>query len=346
VESGALTRLLVVRLDSLGDVLLTGPAIAVAASRTRVDVLCSSIGQPAAELLPGVDRTIVFDAPWILNPAPPLEPDVLRTLVDDLASRRYGAAAILTSSHQSALPTAMVLRLAGLPRLAAVSNDYPGALLDHRIPGDPDVHEVERALAVMAALDFPVGDPAEHRLRIDVPPPRARSRRVVVHPGAAAPARTLSPSQWRGTVDELGRRGFEVLVTGTEREAALCQYVAEESGARRVVLAPGQLRRFAQLVGSASVVVTGNTGPAHLAAAMGRPVAAVFPPTVPPNRWRPWGVPHVLLGDLDVACAGCRSLRCPLPEQICVAGVSPVVVADAVETLSFEQAAPRVELPA
>jgi ADP-heptose:LPS heptosyltransferase len=339
-------RLLVVRLDSVGDVLLAGPAIALAARRAAVDVLCSSIGRPAAELLPGVDRTIVFDAPWILNPAPPLESQRLQALIDDLASRRYDAAAILTSSHQSALPTAMVLRLAGVARLAAVSNDFPGALLDHRIPGDPDVHEVERALAVMGTLDFPVGDPAAYRLRVDVAPAQPRARRVVLHPGAAAPARTLHPWRWRGAVAELVRRGLEVIVTGTESEASLCHAVAEPSGVRPVVLATGNLRELAEVLGTAAVVVAGNTGPAHLAAAMGRPVVVVFPPTVPPNRWRPWGVPHVLLGDAEISCAGCRSIRCPLTEQHCLAGVTPVAVADAVETFEVTETVVRVEVPA
>jgi len=65
-----MTRTLVVRLDSVGDVLLTGPAVAAAAAAGPVDYVASSIGAPAAQLLPGVDRVITFDAPWILDPAP------------------------------------------------------------------------------------------------------------------------------------------------------------------------------------------------------------------------------------------------------------------------------------
>jgi ADP-heptose:LPS heptosyltransferase len=332
-----LRRVLIVRLDSVGDVLLAGPAIAVAAAGASVDVLCSSIGRPAAELLPGVRRTIVFDAPWILNPAPPLAGRGLRRAARRLRRGRYDAAAILTSSHQSPLPTAMVLRLAGVRRLAAVSNDYPGTLLDHRIPGDPDLHEVERSLAVVSELDFEVGDPAGHRLRVDVEPVAPRPGRVVVHPGAAAPARTLPPVRWRTAVEELVRRDYEVVVTGGRAEATRCATVAEPTGRAPVLLPTTDLRRLAGVIGTAAVVVAGNTGPAHLAAALGRPVAVVFPPTVPPRRWRPWGVPHVLLGDLDVPCAGCRALRCPLVEQICVTDVSPIEVADAVDGLALEQ---------
>ncbi|HEU4841225.1 MAG TPA: hypothetical protein VFT09_07270, partial [Ilumatobacteraceae bacterium] len=132
-----MTRTLVARLDSVGDVLLAGPAIAAAASDGPVDVLCSPIGRPAAALLPGVDRLIELSAPWILHPAPPVDGAALTELIDTLSAVEYDRAAILTSSHQSALPTAMLLRLAGINRIAAVSNDYSGSLLDHRIPGDP-----------------------------------------------------------------------------------------------------------------------------------------------------------------------------------------------------------------
>jgi ADP-heptose:LPS heptosyltransferase len=330
---GGMRRVLIVRLDSVGDVLLAGPAVAVAAASAAVDLLCSSRGRPAADLLPGVERTIVYDAPWILQPPPPVTLDGLRGVVGDLAPRRYDAAAILTSSHQSALPTAMLLRLAGVPRLAAVSNDYPGSLLDHRLRGDPDLHEVERALAVIGMLDFEVGDPATHHLRVDVEPASPVAGRVVIHPGAAAVARTLTPTRWRAAASELTRRGYEVLVTGTRAEAAACATVAGPTGRPPILLGPSNLRRLAEVIGTAGVVVAGNTGPSHLAAAMGRPVVVAFPPTVPPNRWRPWGVPHVLLGDLNVPCAGCRSTRCPLVEQICLSGVRPEDVADAVEQL-------------
>jgi ADP-heptose:LPS heptosyltransferase len=340
MEIGDVRRILVVRLDSVGDVLLAGPAIAVAAASASIDVLCSSLGRPAANLLPGVDRTIVFDAPWILNPAPPIASDRLDAVIAEVARARYDAAAILTSSHQSALPTAMMLRLAGVPRLAAVSHDYPGTLLDHRILGDPELHEVERALAVIRTLGCEVGDPAGHRLRVDVEPMCSQTGRVVLHPGAAAPARTLSPARWRAAAAELVRRGFEVVVTGTHAEASLCAVVADPTGRAPVLLPSSNLRRLAEVLGTASVVVTGNTGPAHLAAAMGRPVAAVFPPTVPPNRWSPWGVPCVLLGDLNVPCAGCRAIRCPLAEQVCVAGVQPADVADAVERLAVDHPDP------
>jgi heptosyltransferase-3 len=72
----------------------------------------------------------------------------------------------------------------------------------------------------------------------------------------------------------------------------------------------------------------------HLAAAAGAPVVAVFPPTVPLERWRPWRVPHVVLGDQGVPCAGCRARECPLPEQVCLDQIDAGAVEQAVEALT------------
>jgi ADP-heptose:LPS heptosyltransferase len=97
------------------------------------------------------------------------------------------------------------------------------------------------------------------------------------------------------------------------------------------------LAGLAAVLDGAAVVVSGNTGPAHLAAAVGTPVVSIFAPVVPAARWRPWGVPVALLGDQDVPCAGCRARVCPFEGQPCLAPVTVDAVLTAVEQL----AAPR-----
>jgi ADP-heptose:LPS heptosyltransferase len=92
------------------------------------------------------------------------------------------------------------------------------------------------------------------------------------------------------------------------------------------------LDELADVLDRACVVVTGNTGPAHLAAAVATPVVSLYAPTVPASRWRPWGVPHVLLGHQDIACAGCRARACPIPGHPCLDVTVDAVVA-AVEAI-------------
>jgi len=331
-------HVLVVRLDSAGDVLLSGPAVrAVAAGAGRVSYLCGPRGRAAAGLLPGVDDVVEYRAPWIDPEPEPVAAEQVLGLVADLSGRGIDQAVILTSWHQSALPTALVLRMAGVATIAAISEDYPGSLLDVRHRVDDDVHEVERALSLVATLGhrLPPGD--DGRLRVEVPPlqPPVAPPYVVVHPGASVSARAWSPEANAALVDALVAGGRRVLVTGGPDERALTARVAGPP--RPGVLDLGgvcDLAGLAAVVAAADAIVVGNTGPAHLAAAVGTPVVSLFAPTVPAARWRPWAVPHVLLGDQGIACAGCRARACPVPGHPCLSVVDVSEVVEAVSSLA------------
>jgi ADP-heptose:LPS heptosyltransferase len=320
----------------MGDVLLAGPAVrAVAAEAARVTFLAGPRGAPAAHLLPGVDAVLVCHLPWIdAEPRSVSRPELLG-LADEIARRSVDDALILTSFHQSPLPTALILRLAGVKRLGAISEDYPGGLLDVRLSSPGDVHEVTRALFVVSELGFslPAGDDGRLRVRRGgrLPPQLiGADDYIVVHPGAAVPARAWSPERHAELVGLLRADGWTVVVTGGQGEHALTAQVAGIP--RRGVYDLGghcDLAGLAETLAGARAVVTGNTGPAHLSAAVSTPVVSVFAPTVPVGHWRPWKVPHELLY-APVECAGCRARDCPVPGHPCVEQVSPVSVADAV----------------
>jgi ADP-heptose:LPS heptosyltransferase len=90
---------------------------------------------------------------------------------------------------------------------------------------------------------------------------------------------------------------------------------------------------MAALLDRAAAVVVGNTGPAHLAAAVGTPVVSLFAPVVPAVRWAPYGVPTVLLGDQDAPCRDTRARECPVPGHPCLSSVTAEDVVAAVEKL-------------
>jgi ADP-heptose:LPS heptosyltransferase len=335
-------KVLVARLDNLGDVLLSGPAVrAVAARATEVVYLCSPAGRPAAALLPGVSRTVEFRAPWIMAPPPPVDATAIDRLVAAVRTEAPDTALILTSFHQSPLPLALLLRLAGVATIAAVSEDYPGSLLDVRHHVTDEVHEVERACSLAAAAGFPSPPGDDGRLRVQLPEEdaaRPARRYVVVHPGASVPARTWAPDRFAAVVAALAAGERPVVVTGGPGETDLTAAVT--AGAPGAIDLGGTLDvpGLARVLAAADCVVTGNTGPAHLAAAVGTPVVSLFPPTVPAARWRPWGVPHALLGDQTVTCAGCRARTCPFPGHPCLQGVG---VADVLAALDELAGAPR-----
>jgi ADP-heptose:LPS heptosyltransferase len=327
-------RVLVARLDSMGDVLLAGPAVrAIAARGAEVTMLVSSRGVAAAELLPGVDRTIVFDAPWVLAEPLPVRRWGILAATLRMAAGQFDDALILTSHHQSPLPLALMLRLSGVRRISAASEDYPGSLLDLRVRLDDHLHEAQRSAELARAAGYPPQG-SHLAVRDDLPEVDSRVRNqpyLVLHPGSDAGARRWPPELARATVRLLTRRGWRVAVTGGPEERVLTRYV---SGSQGVDLGGRtDLAALAAVLRSAQAVVVGNTGPAHLAAAVGTPVVALFAPTVPVHRWEPHGVAHVVLGDQGAPCAGTRVRECVVPGHPCLASVAPEQVCAAVERL-------------
>jgi ADP-heptose:LPS heptosyltransferase len=337
IAGRAAREVLIARQDSLGDVLLCGPAIrAVAASGARVTLLCGPHGRAAAELLPGVAETIEWRADWIDPEPQPIDPAQVERFVSLIAARGFERALIFTSFHQSPLPLALLLRMADVPWVAAISDDYPGSLLDVRHGTPSDVHEVERALSLASACGYelPYGDDGRLRLReVGGPYPRAAALApyVVVHPGASVSARAWPAAAHRQLVERLTAQGRSVVVTGSAQERDLVAFVCGESAA----LGLAGDTSFAQLAGTiaaAQAIVVANTGPAHLAAAVGTPVVSLYAPTVPSVRWRPWGVPCVLL-ERDVPCAGCRARECPVPGHPCMTEIGVEQVCEALAAL-------------
>jgi ADP-heptose:LPS heptosyltransferase len=330
----AARTVLVARLDNAGDVLLQGPMVrAIAAGAHRVVFLAGPAGAEAAGLLPGVDDVWSWRCPWILGNPPPVDADDLAELTGRVRALAPDEAVISTSFHQSPLPLALLLRAAGVPRISATSVDYPGSLLDVRHLVDDDLPEPERALSLAraAGFDLPADDDGRLAVRRPLLPVGHEPGYVVLHPGASVPARAWPEQRCAEAVEALTAAGYRVLVTGGPGEKALTAAVAGSSGVD--LGGATTLAEMAALLDGAAAVVVGNTGPAHLAAAVGTPVVSLFAPMVPAARWAPYRVPTVLLGDQGAPCRDTRARECPVPGHPCLTSVTAEDVVAAVEKL-------------
>jgi ADP-heptose:LPS heptosyltransferase len=338
-------RSLVARLDNNGDVLLAGPCVrAIAAHSASVTLLAGPRGAAAANLLPAVDEVLTWCAPWI-DPEPgPFTGTDAETLIELIRAAEVDRAFVLTSFHQSPLPLAVLLRMAGVPWIGAISEDYPGSLLDlrHRVAGDPP--EAVRALSLAEAAGFPLPEGDDGRLAVREPLPDMRAVTgapgyVVVHPGASVPARQVSGARSAEFAKALAAAGHRVVVTGAPGERELTREVA--AGQFTDLGGANGMAELAAVLRDASVVVAPNTGPAHLAAAVGTPVVSLFAPVVPASRWAPHAVPVVLLGDQDAPCRGTRARDCPVAGHPCLESITPEQVVAATEQLLADQPARR-----
>lgn len=327
----------VARLDSAGDVLITGPAVrAVAAAHDRVVMLAGPHGSEAAELLPGVDDIVEWQAPWVDFDAPAMTASHAEALIKQLQDIAPDKAFIFTSFHQSPLPLALLCRIAGVAWIGAISEDYPGTLLDlrhHAAPGIPEPLRA-RSLAEAAGCALPEGDDGALRIRRapclagELATRVGAAGYVVFHPGAAVPARRPSAGRSAAMVRALTHAGYRVVVTGAASEAELTARVA--GGVAVDLGGQTSLAELASVFAAASVVVVPNTGPAHLAAAVGTPVVSLFAPVVPASQWSPYGRAVTVLGDQAAPCRSTRARTCPVPGHPCLDDITDAVLLAAV----------------
>jgi lipopolysaccharide heptosyltransferase II len=351
----AVRRVLAIRLDALGDVILTSPALRAlrdSEPARRITLLTSPSGAAAAALLPSVDEVIVYEAPWLK--ATPARPDASHehAMAARLAGERFDAAVIFTVYSQSPLPSALLCYLAGIPRRLAHCHENPYQLLTDWIP-DPDPaqgirHEVRRQLDLVAAVGCTTAD---ERLALRLPPGAVERAAAlldqlgldgtrpwaVVHAGSTAPSRRYASDRFAAVVRGLARAGVEVVFTGSAEEADLVAGIRRAAGVEAASLAGClDLGELAALLARAPVLVSNNTGPVHVAAAMGTPVVDLYALTNPQHT--PWGVPHRVLSH-DVPCKYCYKSVCPVGHHQCLDAVEPESVVAAALDLLVQRAA-------
>ncbi|WP_396917647.1 glycosyltransferase family 9 protein [Mycolicibacterium sp.] len=333
-------RAVVARLDSAGDVLITGPAVRAVAAHHTVTFLAGPRGRAAAELLPGVDEIVEWQAPWVDFDSPELTADHVTALVKQLRDLAPDRMFIFTSFHQSPLPLALIARMAGVRWVGAISEDYPGTLLDLRHHVESGIPEPQRALSLVRAGGYELPSDDDGALRVTPPPPLPRAVAAVIgaepfvvfHPGAAVPARRPTTARSAAMVRALSAAGHRVVVTGDPGERELTAAVAGRDGVDlggRTTLAT-----LGAVYARARVVVAPNTGPAHLAAAVGVPVVSLFAPVVPASQWSPYGRNVVRLGAQDAPCRDTRARTCPVPGHPCLDGITDEDLVAAVGRLS------------
>lgn len=331
---------LVARLDSAGDVLITGPAVrAVAAANGPVTFLAGPRGRAAAELLPGVGDIVEWQAPWVDFDSPEVTAGHVDALVKQLRDIAPDRVFIFTSFHQSPLPLALLCRMADVGWVGAISEDYPGTLLNlrHHVAGG--VPEPERALSLVRAAGFDLPAHDDGSLMVRTPPPLSGelARKVgskpfvAFHPGAAVPARRPTAARSAGMVRTLTRAGHRVVVTGDEHERELTAQVA--AGVAVDLGGDTTLATLASVFAQAGVVIAPNTGPAHLAAAVGVPVVSLFAPVVPAEQWSPYARNVIRLGDQEAPCQLTRARTCPVPGHPCLDGITDAELLAAVDRL-------------
>jgi lipopolysaccharide heptosyltransferase II len=352
-------NVLCVRLDSLGDVLMTTPAIRAlkeARPDRRVTLLTSPSGAAATSLIPEIDEVIVYEAPWMKHTAARFDPAPEYAMAERLRARNFDAAVIFTVYSQNPLPAAFLCYLAGIPLRLAHCRENPYQLLTDWVkdtePNDHVRHEVQRQLDLVATVGARAAD---RTLSVAVAPGATEKVSallvaagldlnrpwLVMHPGATAASRRYPPEMFAEVVRRLVQSGAEVVFTGGPDESDLIESIRGlaagcEANSRPALISLAgllDLNEMAALLKLAPLLISNNTGPVHMAAGLGTPVVVLYALTNPQHT--PWETPSKVLFH-DVPCKFCYKSVCPEGHHQCLRGVAPErVVAAAQSFLSL-----------
>ncbi len=316
-------RLLVVQTSFLGDVVLTTPLVSALRHRLRPGHLAVLVRPEAAPLLEG-------------------HPDVDEVLVDDKYGRdrglwglartarrlRRASFDVAVSPHRS-LRTALALAMAGVPRRVGFRSAHGAWLYHVRVGRDPERHDIERNLALLA----PFGGPPVGRPRLFLPvSPAAQARAAELLPAGAGPLVGIAPgSVWRtkrwapsgfaAVAAALAADGARVVIVGSVADRPVCEEVARASGCRAAMLA-GQtdLATLVAVIDRCAVLVCNDSAPMHIAGARNIPAVAIFCATTPALGYGPWQAASTVL-QADLACRPCGrhgGQRCPRGTEDCM----------------------------
>lgn len=354
-------RILLLRLERIGDLLMSLGAIRAvrrAAPDARIDLVVGSWNEPIARLLPEVTDVETLDAPWLARNGR----GSMRELIARASS--WGARDYdLAINFEGDIRSNLLPFIAGSARRVGFVHAGGGPLLTDVVEHDPRRHVADGGLRLVErAFDMPAGALSSaangtDAWRLSVPE-RARAAAcrmlesalpgsgpvVAVHVGAGRAVKQWPPERFGEAAAMLARAsGARLLFTGAPEEAALANTAmarARELGAPVASMTDGtDLVLLAAVLEQCRLLVTGDTGPMHLASAVGTPLVAIFGPSMP-WRYGPLGPARVVR--IDLPCSPCNRIRRP-PERCvgrvpdCLAGIGvEAVVAAARELLGGE----------
>lgn len=342
----SLGRILAVRLDNIGDVIMLGPALRAlrsAAPNANITLMTSRAGAQAASLLPWVDEVLVHRAVWQeLGEAGDPDPDEQYLLAEALAEHGFDAAFIFTSFGQSPYPPAYVAYLAGIPVRVAQSHEWGGQILTHLVQPLPDeTHQVDRNLHLLEAVGIRADS---RRLEVRLPASARRDATrlleragvdatagyVAVAPGATCEARRYPLPRMTEALSQLQERsGLGVVIIGNATEAEQCEQMALRIDNACSLAGHTSVATVASLIRGAELLVCNDSGPMHLADAVGTPLVVTFSGTELRSQFAPRSAPAVLLGEMT-SCTPCHRFTCDdhlrcldvQPEEVALAGLS------------------------
>lgn len=311
-----LKRILVVRTDRLGDVILTLPMFPLLRKCFPDAHLAVLLRRYTGEILDGnpyINEVIWYDRESELIP--------FKEMCATLRERRFDAAVVVYPR----LRLAWLMFRSGIPVRVGTGYRYYSFLFNRKVyehRKDARRHELEYNLSLLQQIGCDVPEDFVPEFYVEIPSSAdaalndilgalrlTTQELAIVHPGSGGSAREWPMRHFGVLAARLAAEGLAVIVTGTAEEAQKVRAVVDASGGVAIAMAGRlSLKQFAALIRRAKIFIANSTGPLHLAVAIGTPVVGLYPQhtAMSATRWGPYtGKKAILVPDRPSDCRVC-----------------------------------------
>lgn len=302
-------NILCIRIDSMGDVIMTTPAFSAikeSVPQCKLTLLTSKTGGEVAPFIQTIDNILIADLPWERDTTN-MTGEILSHFVNIIKEKNFDSAIIFTVYSQSSLPSALLCYLANIPIRVGYTTVNPHALLTQYLPDKTttEIHEVTRQLTLVQSigcttkatrLSLTISRSAKVKVleklkKLHIP---LDDKWIVVHPGATVPWRRYNNEHLILAGRQLKKDGYQLFFTGTLDEKELIEYITAGIGKGAYSLSGlFSLEEFIAFISLSPLLISNNTGPVHIAAATNTPIVDLYALTNPQHT--PWKVKHKVL---------------------------------------------------
>jgi heptosyltransferase I len=319
-------RILAIKLSSLGDLFHALPTVHAlkAATGATIDWLTQPSFVPLVNCFADVDRVLAFPRHRFIH--------FLPRFLSELRRERYDLVVDLQGLLKSALPARLARTVRGAPRVGPSFHREGARWLYSAVAGPRNKrrHAVDEGLDLLRWLDWPI-PPTSFPLRFPSFPLPPGPPVVAIAPMSRWPTKNWPPEPFADCARRLMNAGVRIALVGGPEEAGVCADIARRLGPGPDVLnyaGRTTLPELGGLLAECALLLTVDSGPMHIASALGRPVLALFGPT-DPTRTGPYGAGARVLWVDGLACRPCFSRTCARRDLACLRQLYPSRVAEA-----------------
>lgn len=333
-------RILVIRYRFLGDTILTVPFLRnlrYAYPDAKIDMMVGPVSGEVLKGCPYVDEFIVFDTTRFHKyDKGKGRSRSFFSYVKEIRAKKYDLVFVLKRSMSSAI----LAFLSGAKYRVGYATEGRSLLLTHRFPFDQSIHEIDSVLMALTSAGIPIRDKHldawisdEEKASIEkkVPELQKTNPKVLIHVAAAHPDKIYPLESWVSIIKELKQKwNITPFFTGAKEDRAVYSELEALTEVKSVNMA-GELniRESMSLYKEMDLAICVDSGPAHLAAAVGVPTYTIFGPT-DPDRWAPFGNNCSAIFDSSLECRPCHYQK-TCNNRECLTELSPSKVINAVQ---------------